>query len=36
VNKHVWWFMLAKTLVLALVIFIPEMATWIPRHYLGK
>ncbi len=36
VNKHVWWFMLAETLVLLLVIFIPDMATWIPRHYLGK
>ena len=36
VNKHVWWFMLAETLVLLLVIFIPDMATWIPRNYLGK
>ena len=36
VNKHVWWFMLAETLVLLLVIFIPDLATWIPRNYLGK
>jgi tripartite ATP-independent transporter DctM subunit len=36
VNRHVWWFMLAETLVLLMVIFIPGMSTWIPRHYLGK
>ncbi len=36
VNKHVWWFMLAETLVLLLVIFIPGMATWIPRTFMGK
>ena len=36
VNRHVWWFMLAETLVLLMVIFVPAMSTWIPRHYLGK
>ncbi len=36
VNRHVWWFMLAETLVLLMVIFVPGMATWIPRHFLGK
>lgn len=33
VNRHVWWFMLAETLVMLLVIFIPGLATWIPRYY---
>jgi tripartite ATP-independent transporter DctM subunit len=36
VNRHVWWFMLAETLVLLMVIFVPGMSTWIPRHFLGK
>ena len=35
VNRHVWWFMLAETLVLLLVIFIPGLASWIPRYFLG-
>ena len=33
VNRHVWWFMLAETLVMLLVIFIPGLATWIPRYF---
>ncbi len=36
VNRHVWWFMLAETLVLLMVIFIPALATWIPANFLGK
>jgi TRAP-type C4-dicarboxylate transport system permease large subunit len=35
VNKHVWWFMLAETLVLLLVIFVPGLASWIPHYFLG-
>ena len=35
VNRHVWWFMLAETLVLMLVIFIPGLASWIPHYFLG-
>jgi tripartite ATP-independent transporter DctM subunit len=35
VNRHVWWFMLAETLVLVLVIFIPGLAGWIPHYFLG-
>ncbi len=35
VNRHVWWFMLAEVLVLLLVIFIPGLASWIPRYFLG-
>jgi tripartite ATP-independent transporter DctM subunit len=35
VNRHVWWFMLAETLVLLLVIFVPGLATWIPHYFLG-
>jgi tripartite ATP-independent transporter DctM subunit len=35
VNRHVWWFMLAETLVLLMVIFIPGLATWIPHYFLG-
>lgn len=35
VNRHVWWFMLAETLVLLLVIFVPPLSTWIPHHFLG-
>jgi len=35
VNRHVWWFMLAETLVLLLVIFIPGLASWIPHYFLG-
>ena len=34
-NRHVWWFMLAETLVLLLVIFIPGLAGWIPHYFLG-
>jgi tripartite ATP-independent transporter DctM subunit len=34
-NRHVWWFMLAETLVLLLVIFIPGLASWIPHYFLG-
>ena len=34
-NRHVWWFMLAETLVLMLVIFIPGLSSWIPRYFLG-
>ena len=34
-NRHVWWFMLAETLVLVLVIFIPGLASWIPHYFLG-
>jgi tripartite ATP-independent transporter DctM subunit len=33
VNRHVWWFMLAETLVMLLVIFVPGIASWIPRYY---
>jgi len=33
VNRHVWWFMLAETLVMLLVIFVPGLATWIPRFF---
>jgi tripartite ATP-independent transporter DctM subunit len=35
VNRHVWWFMLAETLVLLLVIFFPSLASWIPHYFLG-
>ncbi len=35
-NRHVWWFMLAETLVMLLVIFIPGLASWIPTYFLGK
>ena len=35
VNRHVWWFMLAETLVLLLVIFFPPLASWIPHYFLG-
>ena len=35
VNKHVWWFMLAETLVLLLVVFVPGLASWIPHYFLG-
>jgi tripartite ATP-independent transporter DctM subunit len=34
VNRHVWWFMLAETVVLLLVIFIPGLASWIPHYFL--
>lgn len=33
VNRHVWWFMLAETLVMLMVIFVPGLASWIPRYY---
>ncbi len=33
VNRHVWWFMLAETLVMVLVIYIPGLASWIPRFF---
>ncbi len=35
VNRHVWWFMLAETLVLVLVILFPGLSSWIPRYFLG-
>lgn len=35
-NRHVWWFMLAETLVMLLIIFIPGLASWIPTYFLGK
>ena len=35
VNRHVWWFMLAETLVLVLVILLPGLAGWIPHYFLG-
>ncbi len=34
VNRHVWWFMLAETLVMLMVIYVPGLASWIP-HYFG-
>lgn len=34
-NRHVWWFMLAETLVLLLVILFPGLASWIPHYFLG-
>ena len=34
-NRHVWWFMLAETLVLLLIVFVPGLASWIPHHFLG-
>jgi tripartite ATP-independent transporter DctM subunit len=34
-NRHVWWFMLAETLVLLLVILVPGLASWIPQFFLG-
>jgi tripartite ATP-independent transporter DctM subunit len=34
-NRHVWWFMLAETLVMLLVIFIPGLTSWIPHYFLG-
>ncbi len=34
-NRRVWWFMLAETLVLLLVIFIPGLAGWIPHYFPG-
>ncbi len=33
VNRHVWWFMLAETLVMLMVIYIPGLASWIPRYF---
>jgi tripartite ATP-independent transporter DctM subunit len=33
VNRHVWWFMLAETLVLLLVVYIPGLASWIPHYF---
>ncbi len=35
VNRHVWWFMLAETLVLVMVILVPGLASWLPRYFLG-
>lgn len=35
-NRHVWWFMLAETLVMLLIILIPGLASWIPTYFLGK
>lgn len=34
-NRHVWTFFTAELLVLLLVIFIPGLSVWIPRHFLG-
>ncbi|HEU5297724.1 MAG TPA: TRAP transporter large permease [Burkholderiaceae bacterium] len=34
-NRHVWWFMLAETLVMVLVILVPGLASWIPHYVLG-
>lgn len=34
-NRHVWWFMLAETLVLVLVILFPGLSSWIPTYFLG-
>jgi TRAP-type C4-dicarboxylate transport system permease large subunit len=34
-SRHVWWFMLAETLVLVLVILVPGLASWIPHYFLG-
>jgi tripartite ATP-independent transporter DctM subunit len=34
-NRHVWWFMLAETLVMVLIILIPGLASWIPTYFLG-
>jgi tripartite ATP-independent transporter DctM subunit len=34
-NRHVWWFMLAETLVMVLVILFPGLASWIPTYFLG-
>lgn len=33
VNRHVWWFMLAETLVMLMVIYIPGLASGIPRYF---
>ncbi len=33
VNRHVWWFMLAETLVMLMVIYVPGLASWIPHYY---
>jgi tripartite ATP-independent transporter DctM subunit len=34
-TRHVWPFFAAECLVLALVIFVPELSSWIPRYFLG-
>jgi tripartite ATP-independent transporter DctM subunit len=34
-NRHVWWFMLAETLVMVLIILFPGLASWIPTYFLG-
>jgi TRAP-type C4-dicarboxylate transport system permease large subunit len=34
-NRHVWWFMLAETIVMVLVIFIAGLAAWLPHYFLG-
>ncbi|WP_280151203.1 TRAP transporter large permease [Piscinibacter sp. XHJ-5] len=34
-NRHLWWFMLAQTLVLVLVILVPGLGSWIPHYFLG-
>jgi tripartite ATP-independent transporter DctM subunit len=34
-NRHVWPFFTAECLVLLLMVFIPGLSTWIPRHFLG-
>ncbi len=35
-NRPVWWFMLAETLVMVLVIVFPGLASSIPNYFLGK
>jgi TRAP-type C4-dicarboxylate transport system permease large subunit len=34
-NRHVWTFFAAECAVLLLVIFIPGLSIWLPRHFLG-
>ena len=34
-NRHVWPFFSAECLVLLLVILVPGLSSWIPRHFLG-
>jgi TRAP-type C4-dicarboxylate transport system permease large subunit len=32
--RYCWSFIIAEIAVLALVVFVPQLATWIPRHFL--
>ena len=34
-NRLVWWFMLAETIAMVLVIFITGLAAWLPHYFLG-